>query len=52
MNLDKPEDCLAKFKTNKWLGVLIFGAIISGVALETTKDNSQENNKDDNKVTA
>ena len=30
VNLDNPDDCLKKFKSNKWYGGIVFGSIVAG----------------------
>ena len=30
VDIDAPADCLAKFKSNKWLGLIVFAAIVAG----------------------
>ena len=30
VDIDSPADCLAKFKSNKWLGLILFAAILAG----------------------
>ena len=30
LDTDDPQDCLAKFKSNKWLGILITATIVAG----------------------
>ncbi|MCH7932014.1 MAG: 4-hydroxybenzoate octaprenyltransferase, partial [Proteobacteria bacterium] len=30
VDIDSPPDCLAKFKSNKWLGLILFAAILAG----------------------
>ncbi len=29
-DIDSSADCLAKFKSNKWLGLIVFAAIVAG----------------------
>ncbi len=33
VDIDAPADCLAKFKSNKWLGLIVFAAIVAGRVL-------------------
>ena len=30
LNIADPQDCLAKFKSNKWLGLLIAASLVAG----------------------
>ncbi len=30
VDIDSPADCLAKFKSNKWLGLIVFAAVLAG----------------------
>jgi len=40
MKMDDPSDCLAKFKANKWLGLILFTGIVTGNLLKNKKHNS------------
>ena len=45
VNLDNPDDCFAKFKSNSWLGVVMFTGIVAGTLLkeDNTEIKSDEN---------
>ena len=34
MDLSEPKDCLSKFKSNKWLGVLVLMSIVMSTLLK------------------
>jgi len=40
MRMDDPSDCLAKFKANKWLGLILFSGIVASNLLKNKKYNS------------
>ncbi|KAK3699886.1 hypothetical protein QZH41_016545, partial [Actinostola sp. cb2023] len=42
VDVNDPNDCLRKFKSNKWLGLLIFGTAMMGI-LYKENDDRQEN---------
>jgi len=46
VDLNNPKDCLKKFKSNKWLGLIIFSAVLAGVLYGDNQ--SQDEQKDEN----
>ncbi|XP_074621017.1 4-hydroxybenzoate polyprenyltransferase, mitochondrial-like [Acropora palmata] len=42
VDLSSSADCLAKFKSNKWLGLLLFAGIVGGTALKTSSNNEED----------
>lgn len=42
VDLSSSADCLAKFKSNKWLGFLLFAGIVGGTALKTSSNNEED----------
>jgi len=44
MKMDNPPDCLAKFKANKWLGLILFAGIVASNLLKKKQQNNVNNN--------
>ncbi|XP_020911755.1 4-hydroxybenzoate polyprenyltransferase, mitochondrial-like [Exaiptasia diaphana] len=42
VDLNNPNDCLKKFKSNKWLGLWICGAIMAGTLYKESKDDKRD----------
>lgn len=43
VNLDNPDDCFAKFRSNSWLGVVMFLGIVTGTLLKEDKKDETKN---------
>lgn len=42
MDLSKSSDCLSKFKSNKWLGLILFASIVGGTLVKKATDRRKE----------
>ena len=42
MDLSSTDDCLAKFKSNKWLGLLLFAGIVGGTLVKKSDGSEKE----------
>ena len=45
VDLSSPKDCLSKFKSNKWLGIILFLAIVASTWMKTGATKNEIKNK-------
>lgn len=41
VNLSNSADCLSKFKSNKWLGLILFAGVVAGTIVKKTTEKEE-----------